>query len=73
MGKKLALKLSFTNLTRLSRCPYLYSKNLDAISGLLQKSLVFALIMIRKEIENNNNNSDNKESRKKGDMRSCME
>ena len=24
MGKKLALKLSFTNLTRLNRCPYLY-------------------------------------------------
>ena len=24
MGKKLALNLSFTNLTRLNRCPYLY-------------------------------------------------
>ena len=24
MGKKLALKLSFTNITRLNRCPYLY-------------------------------------------------
>ena len=31
MGKKLALNLSFTNLTRLNRCPYLYYRILTPI------------------------------------------
>ena len=37
MGKKLALNLSFTNLIRLNRCPYLYCIIPPEPSGLLKR------------------------------------